>query len=88
MPKRLALVGDHVCDWLDYDERPLAAEQVRVRTEYASGKYGTWAALMDPGTFGGQVLDPRTRTFVPGGGGTSESRTPPYVSRHDENCRG
>jgi threonine dehydrogenase-like Zn-dependent dehydrogenase len=65
MPKRLALIGDHVCDWLDYEEKPVGADQIRFRTEYASGKYGTWAALLDPGTFGGQMLDPRTRVFVP-----------------------
>jgi len=66
MPQRLALIGDHACAWLPYEEEPLQPSQVRLRTEYASGKYGTWAAMLDPITFGDKVFDPKTRLFVDG----------------------
>ena len=67
MPKRLALIGDHVCDWIAFDEPPLGKDQVRIQTEFASGKYGTWAAMLDVATLADQVLDPRMRLFVPPG---------------------
>jgi len=65
MPSRFALIGDHVCDWIPYEEPVLRPDQVRIRTELASGKYGTWAAMLDTATFDGQVLDLRMRLFVP-----------------------
>jgi threonine dehydrogenase-like Zn-dependent dehydrogenase len=64
MPLRLALVGDHVCEWLPYEQQPLRPGEVRLKTEYASGKYGTWAAMLDPMTFGDAVFDPATRLFT------------------------
>jgi threonine dehydrogenase-like Zn-dependent dehydrogenase len=76
MAKRLALTGDHICEWLDYDDKPPAAGQVRVQTEFASGKYGTWATIMDPAAFGGQRLDPAMRIFKP-----DPAATPVTVSR-------
>lgn len=68
MPQRLALIGDHVCDWLAYEELPLRPNQVRFHTEFASGKYGTHAALLDPTVFGGQEFDPAMRLFVDAAG--------------------
>ncbi len=65
MPLRLALVGDHVCQWLSYEDEPLGADLIRFKTEYASGKYGTTAAMLDSGTFGDQVLDKQLRIFIP-----------------------
>ncbi|MEK6793407.1 MAG: zinc-binding alcohol dehydrogenase [Spirochaetota bacterium] len=77
MPKRLALIGDHVCDWLSYGDTPIGTHDVRIATEYASGKYGTWAALMDASTFGGERFDIDRRMFV-----ASESdASPATVSR-------
>jgi threonine dehydrogenase-like Zn-dependent dehydrogenase len=76
MAKRLALVGDHVCEWLDCEDRAPAAGQVRIDTQYASGKYGTWATLLDPSAFGGQKLDSAMRIFRP-----ADEGPPPPVSR-------
>src|SRR5512133_637073 len=66
MPQRLAMVGDHVCRWISYEETALAPDQVRFRTIYASGKYGTWAAVAEGSTFAGRSFDQGTRLFVEG----------------------
>lgn len=66
MPKRLALVGDHVCKWINYDEKELGPDQVRFKTEIASGKYGTWAAISEGSTFAGRKFEHEMRLFVDG----------------------
>lgn len=66
MPQRLALVGDHVCRWLKYDLSPLGADQVRFKTRYASGKYGTFAGVVDGTSFAGRRFDEGMRLFVEG----------------------
>ena len=41
MPRKLAFTGGHKIGIVDYDERSLAPHEVRIQTEYASGKHGT-----------------------------------------------
>lgn len=62
---RLRLTGDHVCEWLDDEPTAPGPQQVQFQTEYASGKYGTYAAMLDAETFGDTRLDPDTRLFLP-----------------------
>ena len=66
MPKRLVLVGDHVCRWIPYEEPKLPADCVRFRTLYASGKYGTWAAVAEGSTFANRTFNDEMRLFVEG----------------------
>jgi len=66
MPQRLAMVGDHICRWISYEDAPLGADQVRFRTTCASGKYGTWAAVAEGSTFAGRSFDQGMRLFVEG----------------------
>lgn len=66
MPKRLALVGDHVCKWINYDEKEVGPDQVRFKTEVASGKYGTWAAISEGSSFAGRTFEHDMRLFVEG----------------------
>ncbi|MGC9523413.1 MAG: zinc-dependent alcohol dehydrogenase [Anaerolineae bacterium] len=67
MPKRqrLAFVGPYDVAILDYEEPPLKPTQVRVKTEWASGKHGTTTAMFDGGAFRGQRFDQERRLFVP-----------------------
>jgi len=41
MPKELLCIAKGKVAWAEYDEPPLAADQVRVRTEFAAAKHGT-----------------------------------------------
>jgi threonine dehydrogenase-like Zn-dependent dehydrogenase len=66
MPERLALVGDHKCAWISFEEKPLGADQIRFRTEMASGKYGTWAAIMEGSSFADREFDHEMRIFKEG----------------------
>lgn len=62
---QLRLTGDHICEWLDYEPSAPGPHQIQFRTEYASGKYGTYAAMLDSDTYGDTRLDPDTRLFLP-----------------------
>ncbi len=78
MPKRLAIVGPYEVQVLDYEDPPLQAGQVRVRTELASGKHGTTTGMFDGRAYQNQQFDPELRLFVdkPGAiapGGTAEA---------------
>lgn len=64
MPKRLGITGKYQVEVLDYQDPPVEADQVLVRTELASGKHGTTLGMMDNRTFGGQYFDPNMRLFV------------------------
>ena len=64
MPKRLAITGQYQVELLDYQDPPLAPDQVLVETELASGKHGTTLGMMDNRTFSGQYFDPDMRLFV------------------------
>jgi threonine dehydrogenase-like Zn-dependent dehydrogenase len=65
MPERLAFSGPYAVERVAYDDPPLGPRQVLVRTEWASGKHGTTAALFDSGVFKGQRFDQDTRLFLP-----------------------
>ncbi|MGC9348312.1 MAG: zinc-dependent alcohol dehydrogenase [Anaerolineae bacterium] len=65
MPRRLAFVGPFEVAVLDYEEAPLAPEEVRVKTSWASGKHGTTTAMFDGGAFEGQSFDQDMRLFLP-----------------------
>ena len=65
MPRRLAFVGPYKAAVLDYEDPPLEAHQVRVRTELASGKLGTTTAMFDGGAFRGHIFDQEKRIFLP-----------------------
>lgn len=66
MPKRLALVDAHRAARIDYADAPLLPGEVRVQTEWASGKHGTTFGMIDGSAFTGQTFDLDTRLFVPG----------------------
>lgn len=64
MPTRLALIGNNTCRLMAYDERPLRPGEVRVRTDFATGKYGTNATFNDNRTLVGWHRDERG-LFIP-----------------------
>lgn len=64
MPRRLAITGPHQLEILNYEDPPLAADQVLVRTEFASGKHGTNLGMFDGRSFEGQLFDQTMRLFV------------------------
>ncbi len=64
MPRRLAFVGPYDVAILDYEEATLNAREVRVKTEWASGKHGTTTAMFDGGAFKGQMFDLERRLFI------------------------
>jgi len=78
MPRRLAIVGPYHVEVLEYQEPPLQAGEVRVKTEYASGKHGTTFGMFDGRTFQGQRYDMEMRLFVP-------DPTPPAPSHEPHN---
>ncbi|MCY4071497.1 MAG: zinc-binding alcohol dehydrogenase [Chloroflexi bacterium] len=65
MPRKLAFTGGYKVGLVEYDERPLAPHEVRVQTEYASGKHGTPLAIMDGRSERGQIWDEEMRLFLP-----------------------
>ena len=64
MPKRLAIVGPYQVEVLEYQDAPLAANEVLVQTELASGKHGTTFGMFDGRTFEGQRFNLDWRLFV------------------------
>ena len=65
MPRKLAFTGGHQVEVVEYEDRPLAPNEVRVQTEYASGKHGTPLAAMDGRNEQGQRWDEEMRLFIP-----------------------
>ena len=65
MPRKLAFTGGYRIGLVEYEERPLAPHEVRIQTEYASGKHGTPLAIMDGLNVPGQIWDDEMRLFVP-----------------------
>jgi len=81
MPRRLAITGPHVLEVLQYEDPPLEAHQVLVKTELASGKHGTTTAMFDDANFRGQHFDEHMRLFVearPGAERPRPSRDAPW----------
>jgi threonine dehydrogenase-like Zn-dependent dehydrogenase len=64
MPKRLAITGPYEVEVLEYEDPPLEAGQVLVKTELASGKHGTTTAMFDGRVFKGQRFDQEMRLFI------------------------
>ena len=75
MPKRLAITGPYQVEILDYEDPPLVADQVLVKTELASGKHGTTMGMFDNRTYAGQQFDQDMRLFVEDTTGAAQ-RTP------------
>jgi len=65
MPIKAVFNEDHEATLLEYDERPLATNEVRIQTEYASGKHGTTVFMMDGGQRQGQRWDAEKRLYIP-----------------------
>ena len=64
MPTRLAFTGPIACSLLPYQDVPLKSGEIRVRTAYATGKYGTNATAGDGQTVAGWKLPDDTRLFT------------------------
>ncbi len=47
MPRKVAFTKGHGVAVLEYEDHLLASNEVRIQTEYASGKHGTNMAMMD-----------------------------------------
>ena len=65
MPRKLTFTGSRKIEIVEYEERPLAPHELRVRTEFASGKHGTPLAIMAGLNDPGQRWDDEMRLFVP-----------------------
>ena len=76
MPRRLAITAPHKVEVLEYQDPPLQARQVRIKTELASGKHGTTLAGFDGLNFQGQRFDQDMRLFV-----EDDSKPQPSQSR-------
>ncbi len=76
MPRRLAITGPHKVEVLEYEDPPLQAGQVLVKTELASGKHGTTLAGFDNVNFRGQNFDQRMRIFLPAEEEPAKPRAP------------
>ncbi len=64
MPIKAVFNEKHQAALLEYDDRPLAPNEVRIQTEYASGKHGTTMLLMDGRNRQGQYWDATNRLFL------------------------
>ncbi|MFW5743480.1 MAG: zinc-dependent alcohol dehydrogenase [Spirochaetota bacterium] len=73
MAQRLIASAPHVVEVEEFDSGSVGPMQVRIRTEYASGKHGTAQTLFDKVNFRGQTFDQERRFFQPteGEGGGS-----------------
>ena len=73
MPRKLAFTGADKIEIVEYDERPLAPHELRIQTEYASGKHGTPLAFMRGRAEQGLGWDDDMRLFVETGESGAES---------------
>ena len=64
MPIRAVFNDKHEAALLEYVDRPLASNEVRIQTEYASGKHGTTMHLMDGRNRQGQRWDAANRLYL------------------------
>ena len=65
MPIRAVFSADHEATLVKYVERPLLPNEVRIQTEYASGKHGTTMHMMDGRNRQGQRWDADNRLYLP-----------------------
>ncbi len=64
MPKGLFAPAPYQAAILDYEDKPLEPGQVRLRTEFASGKHGTTTGMMSGKNFEGARFDTDMRLFL------------------------
>ena len=64
MPRRMAFTGPYQVEILEYEEPALQPNEVRVKTEFASGKHGTTTGMFDGRNFVGQEFDQDMRLFI------------------------
>lgn len=64
MPRRLAITGLYDASILEYEDHSLESNQVKVRTELASGKHGTTFGMFDNRTFAGKRFEVERHVFV------------------------
>ncbi len=65
MPRKVVFTKEHDVAVVEYEERPLAPNELRVQTEYASGKHGTTLSIMDGRNRQGQRFETDLRLFLP-----------------------
>ena len=65
MPIKAVFNEDHEAALVEYDERPLTPNEVRIQTEYAAGKHGTTMHMMDGRNRQGQRWDEDKRLYLP-----------------------
>lgn len=65
MPIKAVFNEEHEATLVEYDERPLLPNEVRIQTEYASGKHGTTMHMMDGRNRQGLRWDEATRLYLP-----------------------
>ncbi len=73
MPRKLAFTSRKKVAVIEYEDRPLKPNEVRIQTEYASGKHGTPLAIMDGRNDQEQRWDYEMRLFVPTDEPTAEN---------------
>jgi threonine dehydrogenase-like Zn-dependent dehydrogenase len=64
MPKGLFAPKPYEAAIMEYEEKPLGEREVRIRTEFASGKHGTTMGAMSGTNFHGAKFDTDMRLFV------------------------
>ena len=64
MPRRLKITAPYRAEISDYQDPPLQAKQVLIKTEWASGKHGTVMGQFVGRSFQGQKYDLDMRLFV------------------------
>lgn len=63
-PRRLVITEPHVISVETFEPAALQPNELRVRSEFASGKHGTTQAMFDGRNFRGQRFDPDLRMFL------------------------
>ena len=77
MPRRLAATAPFEASIIEYEDRPLAPDEVLVRTELASGKHGTTFSMFDHRTFDGMRFDVERHLVVADEQGIGPGRPSP-----------
>ena len=80
MPRRLVATAPHVLAVEEYEPQAVGPTQVRVRSEYASGKHGTAVAIFDNVNFAGQKFDLEMRLFQTAPGAPAQAAPTAYAT--------
>ena len=78
MPIKAVFDEAHQATLVEYDERPLQPNEVRIQTEFAAGKHGTTMHIMDGRNRQGQHWDADKRLYLP----SDESDPDPVPDLH------